>query len=173
MKQLYNILSLLCVFFLFACSAEEDMAVDGGTGYLRLSVNGSNETTTKAANLPEGYNGKQIAVEIVDEENSVVKKTDDWTQWQGEQIPLKAGNYTIKAHSYGFDGKQSAMAAPYYYGSKAVTVTSGKEVNETITCKLANVKMSVKISDKMREAFKTFSVSVKPKKNRRFRSAYI
>ena len=164
MKQLYNILSLLCVFFLFACSAEEDMAVDGGTGYLRLSVNGSNETTTKAANLPEGYNGKQIAVEIVDEENSVVKKTDDWTQWQGEQIPLKAGNYIIKAHSYGFDGKQSAMAAPYYYGSKAVTVTSGKEVNETITCKLANVKMSVKISDKMREAFKTFSVSVKPKK---------
>lgn len=164
MKQLYNILTLLCAFFLFACSAEEDMAVDGGIGYLRLSVNGSNETTTKAANLPEGYDGKQIAVEIVDEENSVVKKTDDWTQWEGEQISLKAGNYIIKAHSYGFDGKQSAMAAPYYYGSKAVTITNGKEVNETITCKLANVKMSVKISDKMREAFKTFSVSVKPKK---------
>lgn len=164
MKQLlYNILSILCVLCLFACSAEDD-TLGGGTGYLRLSVNGSNETTTKAANLPEGYDGKQIAVEIVDEENSVVKKTDDWTQWQGEQIPLKAGNYIIKAHSYGFDGKQSAMAAPYYYGSKAVTITNGKEVNETITCKLANVKMSVKISDKMREAFKTFSVSVKPKK---------
>ena len=102
-------------------------------------------------------------MEIVDAEDEIIEKTDDWEEWRGESIALKAGKYTIKAHSYGFDGKQSAMAAPYYYGSKEVTIENGKELNETVTCKLANVKMSVKVSDDIKANFKSFSVSVDPK----------
>lgn len=163
MKHIYNILSILCAFCLFACTAEDETLNDDGVGYLRLTVGGSNETTTKAANLPEGYTGLQIAVEIVDAEGETIEQTDDWEEWEGKSIQLKAGKYTIKAHSYGFDGKQSAMAAPYYYGSKAITIEGGKELNETITCKLANVKMSVKVSDDIKANFKSFAVSVEPK----------
>ena len=163
MKHIYNILSILCALCLFACTAEDETLNGGGVGYLRLTVGGSNETTTKAATLPDGYTGLQIAVEIVDAEGETVEKTDDWEEWKGKQIKLKAGNYTIKAHSYGFDGKQSAMAAPYYYGSKAITIEGGKELNETVTCKLANVKMSVKVSDDIKTKFKSFAVSVDPK----------
>lgn len=163
MKHINNILSILCALCLFACTAEDETLNDGGVGYLRLTVGGSNETTTKAATLPEGYTGLQIAVEIVDAEGETVEKTDDWEEWKGEPIKLKAGNYTIKAHSYGFDGKQSAMAAPYYYGSKTITIEGGKELNETVTCKLANVKMSVKVSDDIKTKFKSFAVSVDPK----------
>lgn len=163
MKYIYNILSILCALYLFACTAEDETLNGGGVGYLRLTVGGSNETTTKAATLPEGYTGLQIAVEIVDAEGETIEKTDDWEEWKGKPIQLKAGNYTIKAHSYGFDGKQSAMAAPYYYGSKAITIEGGKELNETVTCKLANVKMSVKVSDDIKTKFKSFSVSVDPK----------
>ena len=163
MKHIYNILSILCALCLFACTAEDETLNGGGVGYLRLTVGGSNETTTKAATLPEGYTGLQIAVEIVDAEGETIEKTDDWEEWKGKPIQLKAGNYTIKAHSYGFDGKQSAMAAPYYYGSKAITIEGGKELNETVTCKLANVKMSVKVSDDIKTKFKSFSVSVDPK----------
>lgn len=162
MKHIYNILSILCALCLFACTAEDE-ALNGGVGYLRLSVSGSNETTTKAATLPDDYTGLQIAVEIVDAEGETIEKTDDWEEWKDQSIKLKAGNYTIKAHSYGFDGKQSAMAAPYYYGSKAIIIESGKELNETVTCKLANVKMSVKVSDDIKANFKSFSVSVDPK----------
>ena len=148
MKSIYNLLLILCALFSMAsCQEENDALGTGGTGYLRLTVNGSSETTTKAANLPAGYTGKQIAVEIVDAEGKSVKSTNDWTEWEGEQIALPAGEYTVKAHSYGFDGKQSAMAAPYYYGSAEVTIENGKEVNQAIVCKLANVKMSVKIAD--------------------------
>lgn len=163
MKYIYNILSILCALYLFACTAEDETLNDGGVGYLRLTVGGSNETTTKAATLPDDYTGLQIAVEIVDAEGEIIEKTDDWEEWRGESIALKAGKYTIKAHSYGFDGKQSAMAAPYYYGSKEVTIENGKELNETVTCKLANVKMSVKVSDDIKANFKSFSVSVDPK----------
>lgn len=163
MKYIYNILSILCALYLFACTAEDETLNDGGVGYLRLTVGGSNETTTKAATLPDDYTGLQIAVEIVDAEGEIIEKTDDWEEWRGESIALKAGKYTIKAHSYGFDGKQSAMAAPYYYGSKEVTIENGKELNETVTCKLANVKMSVKVSDDIKTKFKSFAVSVDPK----------
>ena len=163
MKHIYNILSILCALCLFACTAEDETLNGGGVGYLRLTVGGSNETTTKAATLPEGYTGLQIAVEIVDAEGETIEKTDDWEEWKGKSIQLKAGNYTIKAHSYGFDGKQSAMAAPYYYGSKAITIEGGKELNETVICKLANVKMSVKVSEDIKTKFKSFAVSVDPK----------
>lgn len=163
MKHIYNILSILCALCLFACTAEDETLNGGGVGYLRLTVGGSNETTTKAATLPEGYTGLQIAVEIVDAAGETIEKTDDWEEWKGKSIKLKAGKYTIKAHSYGFDGKQSAMAAPYYYGSKAITIEGGKELNETVTCKLANVKMSVKVSDDIKTKFKSFAVSVEPK----------
>lgn len=163
MKHIYNILSILCALCLFACTAEDETLNGGSVGYLRLTVGESNETTTKAANLPEGYTGLQIAVEIVDAEGETIEKTDDWEEWKGKSIQLKAGNYTIKAHSYGFDGKQSAMAAPYYYGSKAITIEGGKELNETVTCKLANVKMSVKVSEDIKTKFKSFAVSVDPK----------
>lgn len=157
-----TILLILSICSFLSCSTEEDV-MTGNIGYLCLSVSGSNETTTRAANLPEGYTGKQIAVEIVDTAGVAVEKTEDAGEWADKSIALKAGIYTIKAHSYGFDGKQSAKGAPYYYGSKEITITGGKALNETVTCKLANVKMSVKLSDELKESFKTFSVSVAPK----------
>ena len=146
-------------------SCQEDMDLQGsnGTGYLLLTVNGSNETTTRSANLPQGYTGRQIAVEIINSKDSVVDQTDDWENWKGHLIELPVGQYTIKAHSYGFDGKQSAMAAPYYYGTKTVNIEKDKELREKVTCKLANVKMSVKIADEMKEAFKSFTIYVTSK----------
>ena len=146
-------------------SCQEDMDLQGsnGTGYLLLTVSGSNETTTRSANLPQGYTGRQIAVEIINSKDSVVDQTDDWQNWEKHLIELPVGQYTIKAYSYGFDGKQSAMAAPYYYGSKTVNIEKDKELRETVTCKLANVKMSVKIADELKEAFKSFMIYVTSK----------
>ena len=55
------------------------------------------------------------------------------------------------------------MAAPYYYGSDEVTIENGKEANATIVCSLANVKMSVKITDDIKANFKSFTIQVKAK----------
>lgn len=159
MKPIYYTLSLFFVIVLYACQTEDTL---NGIGYLRLNVNESNEMQSRAATLPEGYTGKQIAVKIVDKSGKVVKKTDDWELWKDEALELSVGTYTIQAFSYGFDGKQSAVEAPYYYGEETVSIASGKEVNAKVVCKLANVKVSVKLSDNIKTQFKAFDITVKP-----------
>lgn len=160
MRPLYYTLSLFFAIILYACQTEDTLK--SGVGYLRLNVNGSNEMQTRAATLPEGYTGKQIAVKIIDKNGKVIKKTDDWELWKDESIELPVGTYTIQAFSYGFDGKQSAVEAPYYYGEEIASIVSGKEANVKVVCKLANVKVSVKLSDNIKPQFKAFDITVKP-----------
>ena len=109
--------------------------------YTRLTVNEDMSTNSRA--VPENYKPEQIAVQIVNAEGETVKETEDWELWSGKQIELPVGKYTIKASSNGFDGKDAGFDIPYYTGSKGVTITANGEANETIICKLANVKVTV------------------------------
>lgn len=140
MKRIYTILLIASTLFFFACQQEENLA-GGATGYLRLTVNEDMSTNSRA--VPENYKPEQIAVQIVNAEGETVKETEDWELWSGKQIELPVGKYTIKASSNGFDGKDAGFDIPYYTGSKEVTIAADKEVNETITCTLANVKVTV------------------------------
>lgn len=140
MKHIYTILLIASTLFFFACQQEENLA-GGATGYLRLTVNEDMSTNSRA--VPENYKPEQIAVQIVNAEGETVKETEDWELWSGKQIELPVGKYTIKASSNGFDGKDAGFDIPYYTGSKEVTITANGEANETIICKLANVKVTV------------------------------
>lgn len=142
MKYLYNILLILTPFLFFACQADEELVNGSGkTGYLRLTVAEDASTTTRA--VPEDYNAKQIAVQIVDATGKVAEETDDWETWKDTRIELAVGTYTIKASSNGFDGKDAGFDIPYYAGSEEIEIKAGSELNETVTCTLANVKVSV------------------------------
>ena len=140
MKRIYTILLVVSTLFFFACQQEENL-LGGATGYLRLTVNEDMSTNSRA--VPENYKPEQIAVQIVNAEGETVKETEDWELWSGKQIELPVGKYTIKASSNGFDGKDAGFDIPYYTGSKGVTITANGEANETIICKLANVKVTV------------------------------
>ena len=140
MKRIYTILLIASTLFFFACQQEENLT-GGATGYLRLTVNEDMNTNSRA--VPENYKPEQIAVQIVNAEGEMVKETEDWELWSGKQIELPVGKYTIKASSNGFDGKDAGFDIPYYTGSKEVTITANGEANETIICKLANVKVTV------------------------------
>lgn len=140
MKRIYTILLIASTLFFFACQQEENLT-GGATGYLRLTVNEDMSTNSRA--VPENYKPEQIAVQIVNAEGEMVKETEDWELWGGKQIELPVGKYTIKASSNGFDGKDAGFDIPYYTGSKEVTITANGEANETIICKLANVKVTV------------------------------
>lgn len=141
MKRIYTILLIASTLFFFACQQEENLT-GGATGYLRLTVN-EDMSTNSRADVPEGYKPEQIAVQIVNAEGETVEKTEDWKLWQDESIELPVGTYTIKASSNGWDGQAAGFDIPYYTGSKEVTIAADKEVNETITCTLANVKVTV------------------------------
>lgn len=140
MKRIYTILLIASTLFFFACQQEENL-LGGATGYLRLTVNEDMSTNSRA--VPENYKPEQIAIQIVNAEGETVKETEDWELWSGKQIELPVGKYTIKASSNGFDGKDAGFDIPYYTGSKEVTITANGEANETIICKLANVKVTV------------------------------
>lgn len=141
MKRIYTILLIASTLFFFACQQEENLA-GGATGYLRLTVN-EDMSTNSRADVPEGYKPEQIAVQIVNAEGETVEETEDWILWQNKSIELPVGTYTIKASSNGWDGQAAGFNIPYYTGSKEVTIAADKEVNETITCTLANVKVTV------------------------------
>lgn len=158
MKQLYNIISLLCAFLLVACQAEDDLTTKS-TGYLSLKIVANNSTTTKAAD-EEPYNPKQLAVQILNESGIVVEETDDYTEWENKKFELPVGKYTVKAASNGFDGLSAAWDKPYYAGSSDVTVVSGLDVTANVTCTLANVLVTVNFDTKFKEGFKSATIVV-------------
>lgn len=141
MKRIYTILLIASTLFFFACQ-QDDNLTGGATGYLRLTVN-EDMSTNSRADVPEDYKPEQIAVQIVNAEGETVEETEDWKLWQNKSIELPVGTYTIKASSNGWDGQAAGFDIPYYTGSKEVTIAADKEVNETITCTLANVKVTV------------------------------
>ena len=158
MKTIYNILTLLCVLFLVACQAEDDLTTKS-TGYLSLKIVANNSTTTKAAD-EEPYNPKQLAVQILNESGIVIEETDDYTEWNNKKFELPVGKYTVKAASNGFDGLSAAWDKPYYAGSSDVTVVSGLDVTANVTCTLANVLVTVNFDTKFKEGFKSATIVV-------------
>lgn len=142
MKKNWILYTICCLFvFLASCQKDDELNDGGATGYLRLTVAEDASTTTRA--VPEDYNAKQIAVQIVDATGKVAEETDDWETWKDTRIQLAVGTYTIKASSNGFDGKDAGFDIPYYAGNKEIEIKADSELNETVTCTLANVKVSV------------------------------
>lgn len=160
MKHIYNILWILCPLVFFACQADDELG-GGKTGYLRLTVTEDAGTQTRA--VPEDYKPEQIAVQIVNEVGTVVEQTEDWKTWDGKQIELQVGTYTIKAASNGFDGKAADFEIPYYTGSKEITIAADSELNETITCTLANVKVTVDFDEALLAKVKSVAATVQSK----------
>lgn len=157
MKKISYVVLLLITLSFFACQKEDLESTS--VGYLRLNI-GENSSTNSRSEVPEDYKPKQIAVQIVDANSQVVKKTEDWTLWKDSLIALKPGIYTIKAASNGFDGQAADFDIPYYAGSETVTVENGKEIQKKVVCTLANVKVTVKFDSNFVSKFKSMAVQV-------------
>lgn len=160
MKKIYDIFVLLLIsVFLSSCQEEN---AEGNIGYLRLEVS-TNAFVNPQTKIANDYNPKQIAVQILDATNTVVKETDDWETLAGKQLKLQPGTYTIKAFSYGFDGSESGFDIPYYTGSEKLIIESGKEKTANITCTLANVKVTVKFDQSFINSFQSGQTTVSSK----------
>ncbi len=164
MKKIQHIFSCLLLAMAVA-SCSQDMELDSKQGYLALKMNtlvSTNNPDGTRADAPAGYNAKQLHVEIRNASGSVVKSTDNFQNDQTFQgnIPLEAGDYTIVAHSQGWDGNGSGFDAPYYYGSTSVTVTPQELVTARLTCTQANVKVTVNYDPTFAGNFATASTNV-------------
>lgn len=147
---------MLAAVFCFSCQSNETVSDEG---CLRILA----ETTGITSRVIEGYNPKQLAVQIVNASGVTVESTDDFSEWEtaGKTFRLAPGTYTIKAASYGFDGSESGFDVPYYAGSVQATVKAGTTTVANLTCTLANVKVSVEFDETFKTAFKSANAVVK------------
>lgn len=158
MRQfIYNILFICCVLLGFACEADKEGM--GGVGYLRLGVVESNDVITKAE---ETYNPEVFTVTITNKTSGEVAKTiEAWAKGEKQEIALEPGTYTISAVSADYDSK-AAFDKPYYAGQDEIEITAGNSVEKTLTCTLANVRVSVVFDEALlaKYADRTITVSV-------------
>ena len=159
MKLNYYI-TLIFVWLLSFASCQQEAGFDSNVGYLYLEATTNTSLSTKST-VPENYKPEQLHVEILNTSGTVLYSTDDYdTEWKGKQFALPAGSYTIEAHSHGFDGQASGFNNPYYYGSSKTTVTAGKTISTSVTCTLANVKVSVQFDSEFKKAFRSAEVLI-------------
>lgn len=156
MKTIHILFILFCCVLQTACRSDENVIADD-RGYLRLDVG---EDKALNSRIVSDYDAKQLAVQILNADGKVVKSTDDWEKWKDTQIPLSPGTYTIQSSSNGFDGEESGWDIPYYVGTTTVTIETGKETNATVTCTLANVKVSVKYATDLLDALGDGTINV-------------
>ena len=152
MKKIFNLLFLACVSIAFTACQNDDSDFENATGLLKLSVGVDVSTVVR------DYDPTQIAVQVVDSDGSVVAETDDYTEWSSG-VTLDAGTYTVNASSSGFDG-DSGFDNAYYTGTADVTISAGVTTSTSITCTLANVKVTVNYSDEFLAAFTDVDVTV-------------
>lgn len=155
MKKIHILLSSL---FLSACFAActSEMENDSQVGYLTLGVETNTVAKTRVTNVPAGYAPKQLYVEVTNAAGEIVASTTDWdndTQLKGQVLRLAPGQYTVTAHSNGWDGSGSGVDAPYYYGTTTVNIHTKVLSTANVICTLANVKVTVKFSPEFQESF--------------------
>ena len=161
MKNYISIMSMMLSIALLAVACSSDDDPTKGVGYLNIDAEVVTLINPRTRAVPADYNPKQLAVRIVDKATSVMKyETDNYESWKGQTFRLEPGTYTVTASSNGFDGLSSGFDCPYYVGSKEVTIISNKETRITLTCTLANVKVTVNFSDSFKAAFTSANVMV-------------
>ncbi len=157
MKKIISIFSVLALAFAaVSCSSDIDEQANNEVGYLKLGIE-TNGTTFTRASAPNGYNARQIYVEVKNASGVIVASTNDIdndTEMTGSAyLTLAPGQYTVVAHSYNWDGNGSGFETPYYYGETTVTVKTKTLTTAKVTCTLANVKVSVNFSNEFKESF--------------------
>lgn len=163
MKTIYTYILLAFVCLSLGTSCQSDDTADG-IGYLSLDVETVTLINPKTKAL-ENYNPKQLAVRIVNAQGVVMAQTEDHTQWGSKPIALPIGSYTVQASSKGFDGQESGFDLPYYAGTAPANVEAGKNIPVTVTCTLANVKVTVNYSTDFKKYFKLATTTVSSKKS--------
>ena len=159
MKRIYTIFALIAsTLFFFACQQEEKLG-EAATGYLRLSIN-EDISTNSRGDVPADYDPEKIGVQILNAQGGVQETLEPWEIGTKKSIELPVGTYTIKASSAGWDGQAAGLDCPYYTGSKQVTITANKELNETITCTLANVKVTAMVYPELKEKVNSVTIKV-------------
>ena len=154
----YIIMTAIAVLSLLSCNRKEDsLLVARGEGLLSLDL-GFEPGLTVTTRAGEGTGDLKFKIEVLNLKGTIVQTVEDHTSLEDSPISLRAGHYTVRA-SHG-QNAEAAFNSPYYAGETEVDIVIGQTATASIECALANVKVSVKVSDVVKEKFSSYSVTV-------------
>lgn len=154
---------LLCLPMLLLCLSScdnEDGYMKGlGTVFLQLQADTTFSATAKTK-ATDGFdqfkNVSNYSVEI-SQDDRVVSSYEKYS-YVPASVELAAGTYQLKA----FLGELSPakFEAPYFAGVSRFLVEANQTTNASVTCSLANTKVSVAYSEDFKEAYPDYSLAM-------------
>lgn len=154
----YIIMAAIAALSLLSCNRKEDsLLVARGEGLLSLDL-GFEPGLTVTTRAGEGTGDLKFKIEVLNLKGTIVQTVEDHTSLEDSPISLRAGHYTVRA-SHG-QNVEAAFNSPYYAGETEVDIVIGQTATASIECALANVKVSVEVSDVVKEKFSSYSVTV-------------
>ena len=149
-------LSALLLVSILSCSRKEDnWLLSRGEGILNIDFGYDLGVVpvTRADSEPV------FKIEVYNAKTGVIVRTiEDHHSLETEPLILREGTYLVKA--FNGDDKEAAFDAPFYAGETEVEIVAGQEANASITCTLANVKVTVSVSEELKKNFNAYSVTV-------------
>lgn len=163
MKKILTATIVLAVAVLSGCNRNERYGKTEGTAELSLSISSEGEFTPLPATKAE-TSEDDVKVDVNDFrlviKSSEGSEVESWSRFA--EVPavigLDPGSYTIEASSPG--QKAVDWTQPKYFGSQSVTVTPGEVENVAIVCKLSNMKVTVRTTEKFDSEIEDFTVTV-------------
>ncbi|MDE5611799.1 MAG: DUF4493 domain-containing protein, partial [Odoribacter sp.] len=145
------------LLFLFSCSffaCQDERIGQEGDGLLELKVSFNTQTTPAIAVRSAE---RDYAVVIKNEDGRTLKRYATQEEMP-EEIALAAGTYTAEVTSG--DDPDAAFSSPYFAGSEKFSIKSNESSQTEVKCTLANAKVSVNYSERIRQYFSSYKTSV-------------
>lgn len=158
MKKIAIIASLFCLGALSSCELKDELTGPKGEnsemGALELTVSVSESAAQSRANSEAPGNYPVVIVNKDTEEEAYNGTYEEMKK----PLSLPVGTYTVNSHTPG-DIKTS-MTSPYYGGEKEMTITKGVVSVLDMVCKMLNTKISLKLGDDFKAAFKEWIINL-------------
>lgn len=156
---------------LASCEMKDELLDKGGNASgemgvldLSLAVNAANNVVTKAT-VDGGteVDGPTVSAEGFELDIKNADGSYDQTHTydpENTTIELPVGDYTVTAHSPG--ECEATSTAAYYSGKQSFEITAGETKPVSVDCKMANTKIQVTFDNSLKDAFKSWTVTVTP-----------
>ena len=147
--------AVLMILGLASCTKEDGPSDVNETGYLYVSLK---QDITVDPVFKSSAEDPVFALVVYDSKDEIVAAYDDHRELAASPLEVSVGTYRVTASSA--PSGAAAFDAPFYSGETTVTVR-GKQVNTaSITCSMANVKVTAEISDEMKSLFSEYVLTV-------------
>lgn len=155
-------LGMAFVMGLASCEMKEEIwgndPISGDTGLLDLNIattSSKNQISTKGTTdqveeFPVTITGKDVDYNLSFASFAKFKEENPLT--------LPVGTFTIEAHSPG--EFKDEMTEPYYGGTKEITIAKSTTTQDSISCTIQNVKISLDLTSSFLETYGEWEITV-------------